>query len=72
MNLKQLNNYSEEKIRALFGMTRAALAELFTKVLPELVRRRRAAQAHQLDRQRAPGGGRERRLKPYQEVLLTF
>jgi len=72
MNLKQLNNYSEEKIRALFGMTRAALAELFAKVLPELIRRRRAAQANRPDRQRAPGGGRERRLKPYQEVLMTL
>ena len=72
MNLKQLNNYSEEKIRALFGMTRAALAELFAQVLPELIRRRRAAQANQPDRQRAPGGGRERRLKPYQEVLMTL
>ncbi len=59
-------------MRALFGMTRAALAELFAKVLPELIRRRRAAQAAQPDRQRAPGGGRERRLKPYQEVLMTL
>ena len=72
MTVKQLNNYSEEKIRALFGMTRAALAELFAKVLPELIRRRRAAQANQPDRQRAPGGGRVRQLKPYQEVLMSL
>lgn len=72
MKLEQLNNYSEEKMRALFGMTRAALAELFAQVLPELVRRRRMAQAQQPDRRRAPGGGRVRRLKPYEEVLMTL
>jgi hypothetical protein len=43
MNLEQLNNRSEEKIRALFGIQRVALAELFAKVLPELIGRRRAA-----------------------------
>lgn len=72
MNIKQLDNYSEEKIRALFGMTRAAWAALFAQVLPELMRRRRAAQALQSNRQRAPGGGRVRQLRPYQEVLLTL
>jgi hypothetical protein len=71
MNLKHLNSYPAEKVRALFGVTVVALSELLAKVLPELVRRRQAERVRRPDRQRAVGGGRRRRLKPYQEVLLT-
>lgn len=41
-------------------------------MLPELLKRRRHAQKNRPNRQRTVGGGRTRRLKPYQEVLLTL
>src|SRR2546425_12424612 len=72
MNLEHLNSYPAEKVRALFGVTVVALSELLAKVLPELLRRRQAERVRRPDRQRAVGGGRCRRLKPYQEVLLTL
>ena len=72
MNWTQLDRYSPEKVRALFGLTPAALSELLATVLPELLGRRQAAQAGRPARRRAVGGGRRRRLKPYQEVLLTL
>jgi hypothetical protein len=72
MNLEHLNSYPAEKVRALFGLTVVALSELLAKVLPELVRRRQAERVRRPDRQRAVGGGRRRRLKPYQEVLLPL
>jgi|SRR5712692_6341430 len=72
MDLRHLKQYPPEKVRALFGLTLEALGELLTTVLPELVRRRQTAQAQRPNRQRAMGGGRHRRLKPSQEVLLTL
>ena len=72
MTLQQLNTYPKDKVRALLGLTPAALGELLALVLPQLLRRRKKAQAERKDRQRAPGGGRTRFLKPYQEVLLTL
>ena len=72
MDLRHLKQYPPEKVRALFGLTLEALGELLTTVLPELVRRRQTAQAQRPNRQRAMCGGRQRRLKPYQEVLLTL
>jgi hypothetical protein len=72
MNLEHLNSYPAAKVRALFGLTVAALSELLAKVLPELLRRRQAERSRRPERQRAVGGGRRRRLKPYQEVLLTL
>lgn len=71
MNLSQLQGYSESRVRALFGLTPAALGELLAAVLPVLVERRRQRQQAK-PRQRAPGGGRKRTLKPYQELLLTL
>ncbi len=72
MNIEQLNHHSPDKVRALCGLTPAALGELLARVLPELLRRRRAEQANRPERKRAVGGGRQRGLKPYQEVLLTL
>jgi hypothetical protein len=72
MNLEHLSSYPAEKVQALFGLTVAALSELLAKMLPELLRRRQAERVRRPDRQRAVGGGRRRRLKPYQEVLLTL
>jgi DDE superfamily endonuclease/Helix-turn-helix of DDE superfamily endonuclease len=72
MNLEHLNSYPAAKVRALLGVTVVALSELLAKVLPELVRRRQAERVRRPDRQRAVGGGRRRRLNPYQEVLLTL
>jgi len=72
MDITHLKHYPPEKVRALFGVTLEGLGELLTKVLPELLRRRQAAHASRPNRRRAVGGGRQRRLKPYQEVLLTL
>jgi len=72
MNLEDLNSYPTAKMRALFGLTVAALSDLLAKVLPELLRRRQAERVRRPGRQRAVGGGRCRRLKPSQEVLLTL
>src|SRR5215510_3887220 len=72
MNLEHLNAYPAEKVRALLGVTVAALSDLLAKGLPELLRRRQVERVQRPDRQRAVGGGRHRRLKPSQEVLLTL
>ena len=71
MNLTELARYPEDKVRALFGLTHAALAQLLEAALPEIAQRRRQQQADK-PRQRHVGGGRKRLLKPYQEVLLTL
>lgn len=72
MNLSHLSTYSDKKLRALFGLTHSALSPLLEQVLPEMLRRRQEAQQRRKGRQRVVGGGRTRRLKPYQEVLLTL
>jgi hypothetical protein len=72
MNLSQLQSYSADRVRALFGLPPAALGELLAAVLPVLLQRRQQGQQARSGRQRAVGGGRKRRLKPYQEVLLTL
>lgn len=72
MNIEQVNSYPAKKVRALFGMTTEALSHLLATILPELIRRRQSEQANRPDRKRGVGAGRLRRLKPYQEVLLTL
>jgi len=72
INLSKLESASPGRIHALFGLTPEVLATLMEAVLPELLKRRRQAQENRPDRKRALGGGRTRRLKPYQEVLLTL
>src|SRR5271170_7736937 len=71
MNLKAITTYPEDKVRALLGLTPAALGELLLAALPEIARRRQQEQANK-PRTRKVGGGRKRILKPYQEVLLTL
>ncbi len=72
MNLHQLQTYPNDRVRALFGLEHAALGELLAVALPELMTRRYAEQQEKPKRQRAVGGGRPRKLHPYQEVLLTL
>lgn len=72
MELSQLNSASAGKIHALFGLSPTALSALLEAILPELLKRRRQGQENRPNRQRSVGGGRTRRLKPYQEVLLTL
>jgi len=72
MNLQQLYSFPKDRVRALFGLEPAALSLLLAAVLPELVARRLAAQSAKHERKRGPGGGRRRKLYPYQEVLLTL
>ncbi len=50
----------------------AALGELLATVLPELMTRRQKEHQQKPKPQRAVGGGRTRKLLPYQEVLLTL
>ena len=57
MNLEHLSSYPADKVRALLGLTVAALSELLAKVLPELLRRRQAERIRRPDRQRAVGAG---------------
>ncbi len=72
MNLDQLQAFPKDRVRALFGLEPAALSQLLTAVLPELVARRLAEQQAKPGRKRGPGGGRRRKLFPSQEVLLTL
>jgi DDE superfamily endonuclease len=48
------------------------LGTLLAQVLPELGRRRQVERTRRPERRRAVGGGRRRRLKPSQEVLVTW
>src|ERR1700742_3985129 len=72
MNLTEITRYPEDKVRALFGLTHAALAALLAEALPEMDKRRRQSQKDKPNRKRLGGGGRKRLLKPYQEVLLVL
>jgi hypothetical protein len=72
MKLKSMTTFPEDKLRALVGLTRAALANLLVEALPEIERRRQQEQRNKPKRKRKVGGGRKRLLKPYQEVLLTL
>jgi hypothetical protein len=72
MNLNEITRYPEDKIRALVGLTPAALGELLLQALPEIAQRRQQDQADKPKRKRKIGGGRKRLLKPYQEILLTL
>ncbi len=72
MNLQQLQAYPRDRVRALFGLEHAALGQLLAAALPEMMARRHAEQQAKPKRERAIGGGRRRRLRPYQEVLLTL
>jgi len=72
MNLSELNRYPKDKVRALFGLTPAALGDLLGVALPEIARRRLQEQVNKPNRKRRVGQGRKRLLKPYQEVLLTL
>jgi hypothetical protein len=72
MNLQQLHSFPKDRVRALFGLEPAALGQLLAAALPELLARRHREQQAKPQRKRSPGGGRRRKLHPYQEVLLTL
>ena len=72
MNLKSLQSFPDDKIRALVGLPPAALGALLLVALPEIEHRRQKLQSGKPNRKRKAGGGRKRLLKPYQEVLLTL
>jgi hypothetical protein len=72
MNLPQLQSFPKDRVRALFGLEPTALGQLLAAVLPELIARRLSGQQAKPGRRRNPGGGRRRKLHPYQEVLLTL
>jgi hypothetical protein len=72
MNMRILNQYPKDRVRALFGLEPLALSFLLEEALPVLMTRRVATQQSKPHRQRQVGGGRRRKLAPYQEVLLTL
>jgi hypothetical protein len=72
MNIEQLHAIPKGRVRALTGLTREALAELFLAVLPELQRRRYVAKANRPGRKRAVGAGPKPRRTPYQDVLMVL
>lgn len=72
MNLTQLQSYPKDRVRALFGLEPAALGALLAAALPPLLERRLQRQKARKERMRAPGGGRRRKLAPYQEVLIAL
>ena len=72
MNLSQLQSLPKDRVRALFGLEPTALGLLLADALPALAQRRLAEQTAKKNRKRGPGGGRRRKLFPYQEVLLTL
>lgn len=67
-----LSTFPDDKVRALTGMTPAALKQLFDHVTPEILNRRLQAQKGRQNRKRTTGGGRKRRLLTEQEILLTL
>jgi hypothetical protein len=71
MTIEQLNAIPKGRVRALTGMTREALAELFFAVLPEL-ETRRAQRKQRPERKRGVGAGPKRRLSLSQEVLIVL
>ena len=72
MNLTHLQRFSKSRVKAMFGLTPAALGQLLATLLPVLLQKRRQSQERRPDRKRAVGGGRTRGLAPYQEVLMTL
>lgn len=67
-----LSTFPDDKVRALTGMTPAALEQLLATASAELLRRRTESQKSLPNRRRATGGGRRRRLSPEQEILLAL
>ena len=72
MNRRFLDKVSPPRIHSLFGLFPRALGDLLAEVLPVLMEQRRQAQERRPNRKRKVGGGRKRRLAPYQEVLMTL
>jgi hypothetical protein len=71
VTIEQLDAIPKGRVRALTGMPREALAELFLAVLPEL-EARRLQRKRQRERKRGVGAGPKRRLSAYQEVLIVL
>lgn len=71
---KNLDNFSPQQIKALFGLHPLILAEILFRVLPELERQRAARLAKRQDRKRpyVANDGRPREVTPLQKVLMTM
>lgn len=74
MNYRNLEQFAESRIKALFGLTAKVLAELLVVMLPELERRREERQANRAGRKRKviSGDGRPRQVTPLYKVLMTL
>ena len=74
MNFDQLNKLSGSRVKALFGLVPAALAEMLFQVLPELERRRVERLKNRSDRKRryVVNDGYPREVTPLEKVLMTL
>src|SRR5438876_3493211 len=72
MNYHQIQRFSDEHVRSLFGLNKGQLGELMPVVLPLCYERRLDQLRSRPDRKRAPGAGRKRKLSPFREVLMTL
>lgn len=71
---KNLDRFSTQQVKALFGFHPATLAEILFRVLPELERCRAARLAQRPDRKRPylDNDGRPREVTPLHKVLMTL
>ena len=72
MDVASFSTFPADKVRALTGLTPAALTALLEAATPKILARRQRDQQARPNRQRRPGGGRRRRLSTEQEVLLSL
>lgn len=74
MDIEQLKKLPGSRVKALFGLAPALLAELLFRVLPELERRRTQRLQHRPDRKRryVPNDGYPREVTPSEKVLMTL
>lgn len=74
MNIEQLKKLPGSRVKALFGLVPALLAELLFRVLPELERRRTQRLQHRPDRKRreVPHDGYPREVTHSEKVLMTL
>ncbi len=71
---KNLDDFGPGRIKALFGLHPAILAEVLFRLLPELERRRKARLLHRPNRKRAyvEQDGKPREITPLIKVLMTL
>lgn len=74
MKLYQLNQYSDSRVKSLFGLSKAVLAEVIFRVLPVLEQQRNQRLQTKQDRKRkfVTNDGRPRTVLPFHKLLMTL